>query len=111
MTVTYKVLGQQNPAVTTNVDLYTAPAATQTVVSTITVCNLSAVDNAFRLAVRPANAALAAKHYINYDTKVAANDTLTITLGVTLAATDVVTVYSTLANTLSFSAFGSEITA
>jgi hypothetical protein len=37
------------------------------------------------------------------------NDTIFLTIGVTLAVTDVVTVYASSAN-LSFSMFGSEIT-
>jgi hypothetical protein len=39
MATTYKVLGQLNPAATTPTTLYTVPASTSTVVSTITICN------------------------------------------------------------------------
>jgi hypothetical protein len=58
--------------------------------------------------VRPAGATLANEHYIAYDSTVGANDSTMLTIGITLAATDVVTVYASTAN-LSFSAFGSEI--
>lgn len=108
MATTYKVLGQLNPAATTATTLYTVPSSTSAVVSTITVCNQSGVTT-FRIAVRPAGATLAAQHYIAYDTQVQANDTVCLTIGVSLAATDVVTVYAGTAN-LSFSAFGAEIT-
>jgi hypothetical protein len=108
MAVTYKVLGQSNPAATTATGLYTTPGATQAIVSTIAVCNQAAAAATFRLAVRPAGAALAAAHYLAYDAPLAANDTVTLTLGVTLAATDVLTVQASSA-TVSFSAFGSEI--
>lgn len=105
----YKVLGQQNPAATTNTDLYTVPASTSSVVSTITICNQATVAGKFRVAVRPAGASILAKHYLAYDSDIAANDTVALTLGVTLATTDVITVYAT-ASTMSFNAFGTEIT-
>jgi hypothetical protein len=58
--------------------------------------------------VRPLGATLANQHYIAYDATVAANDTVSLTIGVTLAATDVVTVYGSTAN-LSINIFGAEI--
>lgn len=104
----YKVLAQSNPAATTATTLYTVPAATASVLSTVTVCNQAASAASFRIAVRPAGAALAAVHYVAYDVALAANDTTALTLGLTLAATDVVTVYASAA-TVSFHAYGSEI--
>jgi len=109
MANTYKVLGQSNPLATTNTTLYTVPSATSSVCSTITICNQAATSATFRIAVRPAGATLEAKHYVAYDTSIPANDVLTMTIGVTLATTDVVTVYASTA-TLSFNLFGSEIT-
>jgi hypothetical protein len=77
-------------------------------VSTIAVCNRGATSATYRIAVRPAGATLANEHYIAYDAPLAANDSTFITIGITLGATDVITVYASSAN-LSFSAFGSEI--
>ncbi len=108
MATAYKVLGQVAPSATTNTTLETVPSATQAVVSTIAVCNCAASAATYRIAVRPAGATLANEHYIAYDATIAANDSTFITIGVTLAATDVITVYASSAN-LSFSAFGSEI--
>ena len=108
MATTYKVLGQSAPAAVTNTALYTVPSATSAVASTLSVCNRGA-STSFRVAIRPAGATLADQHYIVYDNFVNAGDAVFLTLGITLAATDVVTVYATLA-TLSFSLFGSEIT-
>lgn len=108
MATTYKVLGQSNPSATTATTLYTVPSATQTVVSTISICNQTPGELGFRIAIRPAGETLAAKHYIAYDSKILGNDTLFVTVGATLGATDVITVYGSTAN-LSFSAFGSEI--
>ena len=108
MPTVYKVLGQSAPSATTATTLYTVPSATQAVISTITVANLAATSATFRIAVRPAGAALANQHYVAYDVAIAANDTTALTLGLTLATTDVVTIYASSA-TMSFNAYGSEI--
>jgi hypothetical protein len=108
MATTYKVLGQVNPTAATATTLYTVPAGTQAVISTISVCNLTAGEQTFRIAIRPAGETLATKHYIAYDSKVSGNDTLFITIGATLGAGDVITVYEGAAD-LSFNAYGSEI--
>lgn len=104
---TYKVLGQVNPAATTNVDLYTVPAGKQAVCSTLAVCNRGS-SSSFRVAVRPAGATLADQHYIVFDNIISSNDSLFLTLGVSLETTDVVTVFSGSSN-ISYSLFGSEI--
>ena len=108
MAYAYKVLGQSAPSATTNTDVYTVGAGKQAIVSTITIANRSASARTYRIAVRPAGATLANQHYIAYDVSVLANDTTALTLGITLTATDVVTVYASTAD-LSFGIFGSEI--
>lgn len=108
MATTYKVLGQSNPSAASDSTLYTVPAATSAVVSTISVANLG-TSGTFRIAVRPAGASIANQHYIAYDVPLNANDSITYTIGVTLAATDVITVRAS--NTsFAFSVFGSELT-
>ena len=102
-----KVLGQVNPSATTATTLYTVPSAKSAVVSSLTICNQAATAATFRIAVRPAGATLAAVHYVAYDVTVGASDTTALTLGITLATTDVVTVYGSTA-TLSFHAYGDE---
>jgi glucose-6-phosphate dehydrogenase assembly protein OpcA len=106
----FKILGQSAPAATTNTSLYTVPAATNAVVSTIVVANRSATAATYRIAIRPNGAALANSHYIAFDVTVGGSDSTNLTLGLTLNAGDIVTVYSGNAN-LTFSAFGSEVTA
>lgn len=108
MATTYKVLGQINPSATTATTLYTVPSATQAILSTVTVCNQAATAATYRISVRPAGASQTAAMYVAYDVTVGANDTTALTLGITLGATDVVTVYGSSA-TLSFNAYGSEI--
>lgn len=102
-----KVLGQSNPAATTATTLYTVPASKEAVVSSISICNLASSSATYRIAIRPAGAGLANQHYLAYDVTVGAADTTIITVGITLATTDVITVYASTAN-LAFSAFGDE---
>jgi hypothetical protein len=110
MATTYKILGQSNPSAQTATDLYTVPASTQAVVSTLSICNLDSTNTAFfRVATRRAGATLANSQYIAYNTSLSPLDTISLTMGVTLGNTDVITVYANSAS-LSFSAFGSEIT-
>ena len=108
MATAYKVLGQSNPAATTNTTLYTVPSSTQAVCSTLSICNLGA-STTYRVAVRPAGAGIANQHYLAYDAAVNQYDSVLLTLGISLATTDVVTVYAGTAN-VAFSLFGAEIT-
>lgn len=108
MPTNYKVLGQSAPAATTDTTLYTVPSATQAVVSSIIIANRDSSSATFRIAVRPDGASIANQHYIAYNVTVGASDSTVLTLGITLDAADVITVYASTAN-LSFSAYGSEI--
>lgn len=107
MATIYKVLGQVAPTATTNTNLYTVPASTSAVCSTLSICNRG-VSATVRVAVRPAGSSISNQHYIAYDVPVSQYDSVFLTLGVTLAATDVVTVYASTSD-ISFSLFGSEI--
>jgi glucose-6-phosphate dehydrogenase assembly protein OpcA len=109
MPTVYKTLGQSAPSATTNTNLYTVPANTSAVVSTLVIANRATASATFRIAIRPTGATIANQHYIAYDVPVGASDSTTLTLGITLAATDIITIYASTAN-LSFNVFGSEIT-
>lgn len=109
MAENYQNLGQSNPSATTLTDLYTVPALTSTVVSTISVCNRSATPTSFRLSQALAGAADSLEQYVAYDVPIGANETIWFTGGLTMATTDVLRVYATLA-TLTFQAWGTEIT-
>ena len=105
----YSVLGQQNPSSTSSLTtLVTATSSTGTVVSSVVICNQAATAATYRIAVRPSGATIANQHYLAYDVQVNGNDTTTITLGISLTATDVITVYASTAY-FSFGVFGSEI--
>lgn len=108
MAQAYKVLGQSKPLATTLTALYTVPALTSAVCSSLVVCNQGAATS-FRASVAIAGAADTPAQYLFYDVAIGANTSYTITIGITLATTDVVRVYNTLA-TCSFVLFGSEVT-
>ena len=108
MAIAYKVLGQVAPSATTSTTVYTVPASTEAIVSSVTICNRASSSGTFRLAVRPDGAALANEHYVVYDTGIAANDTIIMTVGLTLDAADVLEVYTSTAD-MSVNVYGSEI--
>lgn len=108
MPTTFKVLGQAAPSGTTNVDLYTVGAGKSAIVSTLTITNDTATAATARIFVRVGGAAAGAENGLVYDTSFAANSVTGLTLGITLAATDVLTVQTGTANAITFMAFGQE---
>lgn len=109
MTITYKVLGQNSPDADTVTTLYTVPANTQAVISTLSIANGTGTNVAISVAIRPAGETLSTKHYIANETTLTSKDAMYLTLGVSLAATDVISIKSSAAN-VAFNVFGSEIT-
>lgn len=110
MPTTIKVLGQAAPSATTETTLYTVPAATTAVGSTLVVCNRSSSAAAtFRVSVSVGGGATANKDYLYYDFLIPPSDTLAATVGLSAGAADVVRVYASTAN-LSFTLYGAEIT-
>jgi len=110
MATSYKSLGQLDLTTTSLTTLYTCPTGTETVISTVIIANRTASVTTFRLAIRVDGDAISNQHYIAYDVPVAANDSTTLTLGITLQATDVMTVSAGTADRLSVNAFGAEVT-
>ncbi len=108
MAETIKVLGQSNPAATALTAMYTVPASTAAVASTLTIANRTSGTVEVRVSVAVAGAVDAVEQYILYDVKVLKNDYLYLTVGLTLAATDVVRVYTDTLG-VSFNLFGSEV--
>lgn len=104
----YKILGQSSPSATTETDLYTVPSATSTVCSSISICNRGATQTTFRISISAAGAVTSNKDYLYYDVILAGNDTFIATIGVTLATTDKIRIYSG-NSSLSFQVWGTEI--
>ena len=107
MADTLKVLGQVDPSATTT--LYTVPDKTMTTISSIVAANRTGSAITFRLSVHVAGAGADDKQYLYYDKSVAANDSLTIVIGITLNQTDVLKVYTSAVD-MSFNVFGCETT-
>jgi len=112
MPTVYKILGQQAPTSATEVDIYTVPAATSAVISSITVANRGINIAAFRVSISQGGGPTTTKDYLYYDVVLANNDTFIATVGITLATTDKVRVYASGlgGNDLTFQLFGSELT-
>lgn len=108
MALTYKILGQASPATTTAVDLYTVGAGKSAVISTLSITNLSAAAVTARVYIRAGGAASSTANALVYDASFAANSVTALTVGITLSATDVITVQSNTGTALTFMAFGQE---
>lgn len=109
MPTTYKRLAAAATAtanVATVQTLYTTTVST-VVVSTISICNQSSTAQTYRLCVS-ATAAFDAAGYLAFNSTVPANDTIFITSGITLSNGQYL-LCSSSATTVSFSAFGAEI--
>ena len=104
----YKVLAQSAPSATTATDVYTVGSGVETVISTIIIANRAATAGTFRLSVRPNGGTQTNAMYCAYDVPVAANDSTTLTLGLTVDAADVITAYCSSAD-MSINIFGTEI--
>lgn len=102
-----KVLGQLDAAATTTETLYTVPNLTQTVVSTLVVCNRTTSAITFRITVHVDGAGADDKQFIFYDSPLAGNTTLTMTIGMTLGQKDVVKTYASAVD-MTFNLFGVE---
>lgn len=103
----YKILGQVAPSASAASPVFVAAAPS--VVSSIAVCNTASAAADYRLAVLPASASVAGtEHYLVFGDSVGGNDSVFLTLGVTLAAGDTLECFAS-ASTVAFGAFGSEV--
>jgi hypothetical protein len=112
MAQSYKYSQVQGTASTgTYATLYTTPAATQALISTILVCNTAATQTTIRIGLDDTEATPDAANgeWLVYDSVIEANDTLTLSLGIAMEAQKYLRISSsdTAAN---FSAFVLEIT-
>ena len=108
----YKILGQIKTTANAHTNVYVVPASTQTLVSTITICNQSANNVLVDLAARNGSDALANKHFIVYQYPLGAADTLILEPRLSMNATSVLSANVTGANAasnVSVNAFGVEI--
>jgi hypothetical protein len=78
---TYKILGQVSPSALTETDLYTVPASTSTVCSSLSICNRGGTQTSFRISISQSGIATSNKDYLYYDVVLAGNDTFIATIG------------------------------
>lgn len=109
MATAYKYAQVQGTASTgTYATLYTTPAATQAVISSLVITNQASSDVTVRIGLDTTAGTPGSDEWLVYDAVIAGNDTVALTLGVTLDAAKFIRVSSS-ANTCNFSAFLSEI--
>jgi hypothetical protein len=109
MASAYKILGQSAPTDTNNANLITVASAKSQIISTLHIANSTTSDATCRVFARIGAATAAASNALIYDVTVPGSGFIALTEGITLAATDVLTVRSGTANALTFTAFGTEI--
>lgn len=112
MPTIYKILAQSAPSSTAIANVYTVPSLTNTVISTLMICNRANVNTSYNIAVISGGGAIANQHYITFNSVVPANDTIALTVGMSLAAADNIAIQAntTGVNNLGFTLFGTEIT-
>lgn len=110
MATVRKVLGQTVTGAGTDATLYTVPGSTDTVVSSIVVCETNGVAATFKISARGAGGTTTtAATAIAWAMTIPANGTVTLPLGITLQAAATLVVNATTAN-VTFTAFGQENT-
>jgi len=115
MPTAYKILGQTLPTANTLSNVYVVPAATSTILNTITICNQSSSNANVEIVIRPINEALANKHYILENVFLPRADSLIFSPGITLNAEVIVAVNNSVvtgetAANVSFNVYGVELT-
>ncbi|MAH50294.1 hypothetical protein CMI37_31020 [Candidatus Pacearchaeota archaeon] len=115
MADTYKRLGAEEidgsgNAVTTNIELYVVGGGTETIVSSINICNRSANVGTIRVAhIDGALGDIADEDYIIYDETIEAKGHITIQLGISMEAADTLLCRSDIVD-INFIAWGLEKT-
>lgn len=103
------ILAQVCPTTTADTLLYASPRNGVAGISTVFVCNQTGGALTFRLrATLLGEETAAVKQYLYYNTSVAANDTIAITCGLSLADGEALYCLASAANSISFVLFGGE---
>lgn len=108
MATTYKILGQSAPGTTTST-LYTVPSATQTVVSTLSICNTTNANITCNVWAVANGGSPSVTNQIVGGATVNQNDTLLLTLGMSLGTAGDTFQCNASSGSVGFSLFGSEV--
>ena len=112
MPQTFKRLGAINPSANTQTNVYIVPAATEAVISTVTICNQAQTNASYSLIVMNASeftSPAPVRTFVVRGASVPAADSIILTLGMTANAGSIIAANTNSPN-ISFIAFGSEIT-
>lgn len=108
---TYKNLGQAFPATTAVSDIYTVPASTMAVISSIAICNNSTTTTtSISMSHAVSGVADTTKQYFVKNAPVEPKETKILTFGGALAATDVIRATVSTVSNLSINIWGVELT-
>jgi hypothetical protein len=99
---------QGTSSISTYDTLYNTSASTSAVISSILITNTSASSATYRIAITDSATTPTASQWLVYDGAVAGKDTIALTLGITLSNSQFIR-FSSSANTVTFSAYISEI--
>jgi hypothetical protein len=99
---------QGTTGLTTYGTLYSTDSGTTAVISTIAICNTASAAAAYRIGIMGSAGTPAAQNWLVYDAAVQPNDTTFLTVGLSLGNDQFIRVSSS-ANTVTFSAYVSEI--
>ena len=109
MASAYKILGQSRPANTSVATLYTVPASTAAVISTITATNLTGTPTDIDIYVVAPSGSATTSNALVFEAELVANTTIGFTFGLTLQAASSLQVKSSAGSAITFQAFGQEI--
>ena len=109
MAQTYEILGQLAPSANTLTNVFVTGASSSAIVGTITLHNFSDANASYSLVVRPINETLANKHFIIRGGILPAREMISITGAVTMN-TNAILAANTSGGSVSFNAYGVEIT-
>ena len=85
-----KILGQVALAAAAQVDVYTVPASTQVVGSSVVFCNTSGANRTFKLSVAIAGALDTPSQYLYFNEPLPKDRSYIATIGITLGAGDII---------------------
>lgn len=109
MATAYKILGQACPSSTSTYELYMPELTKSAVISSFVITNVSGAAANATIYIRKNSGAASDSNTLIKAAPIATADFKALTLGITLAGGDSVTVQSSVANALTFHVFGSEI--
>lgn len=109
-TAAYKILGQLAPTTTAEASFSAVGTGKAWVISTLSISNLTALNAYATVSICQAGAATSNANTLMSSVLIPANSLNSFTIGLSLAASDVIRVTSQTANALSFQLFGAEVT-